>query len=271
VGHKAPWDWRVSLYTWTKGISAGAYLVAAGLIVLGLMPDSSALWRWAAPLLATIFLIATGGLLIGDLTHPTRFYYLFVRPQWRSWLVRGAVIITGYGAALGAHILASFFELDGAQRWLALAGAPLAVLTAIYTAYLFAQAKARDLWQSALLPSHLLVQAVLSGAAALLLVAAVVEHGVLSALLWTLGGTCAAHLLLVAGEATLTHPTAHARLAAWEMVHGRYRSYFWVGVALTLGGVLAPWIGVAAAPLALAGLLAHEHAYVQAGQSVPLA
>jgi hypothetical protein len=33
----------------------------------------------------------------------------------------------------------------------------------------------------------------------------------------------------------------------------------------------APWIGVAAAPLALAGLLAHEHAYVQAGQSVPLA
>jgi len=35
--------------------------------------------------------------------------------------------------------------------------------------------------------------------------------------------------------------------------------------------VAAPWIGVAAAPLALAGLLAYEHAFVQAGQSVPLA
>jgi len=34
---------------------------------------------------------------------------------------------------------------------------------------------------------------------------------------------------------------------------------------------MAPWLGVAAAPLALAGLLAHEHAYVQAGQVVPLA
>jgi hypothetical protein len=35
--------------------------------------------------------------------------------------------------------------------------------------------------------------------------------------------------------------------------------------------VAAPWIGMTAAPLALAGLLAYEHAYVQAGQSVPLA
>src|SRR5688500_19243746 len=29
VPHSIPWDWRVSLYTWTKGIAAGAYLVAA--------------------------------------------------------------------------------------------------------------------------------------------------------------------------------------------------------------------------------------------------
>ena len=35
--------------------------------------------------------------------------------------------------------------------------------------------------------------------------------------------------------------------------------------------VAAPWIGTLATPLALAGLLAYEHAYVQAGQSVPLA
>jgi len=33
----------------------------------------------------------------------------------------------------------------------------------------------------------------------------------------------------------------------------------------------APWIGPVAVPFALLGLLASEHAYVQAGQSVPLA
>jgi hypothetical protein len=36
-------------------------------------------------------------------------------------------------------------------------------------------------------------------------------------------------------------------------------------------GVLAPWFGALAAPLVLAGLLAYEHAYIQSGQSVPLA
>src|SRR6185369_8364829 len=35
VAHHAPWDWRVSLYTWTKGIAAGVYLVALLLLVVG--------------------------------------------------------------------------------------------------------------------------------------------------------------------------------------------------------------------------------------------
>ena len=56
------------------------------------------------------------------------------------------------------------------------------------------------------------------------------------------------------------------------MTRGRYARWFWAGAVLVAAAaVAAPWLGVAAAPLALAGLLAHEHAYVQAGQAVPLA
>jgi hypothetical protein len=55
------------------------------------------------------------------------------------------------------------------------------------------------------------------------------------------------------------------------MTRGRYAGFFWTGLVLAAAAVAAPWIGVAATPLALLGLLAHEHAYVQAGQSVPLA
>ena len=33
----------------------------------------------------------TGLLLIWDLRHPMRFYLIFTRPHWRSWLVRGVV------------------------------------------------------------------------------------------------------------------------------------------------------------------------------------
>ena len=55
------------------------------------------------------------------------------------------------------------------------------------------------------------------------------------------------------------------------MTRGGYRRFFWPGIAWSRSRSRRPWIGTLAAPLALAGLLAHEHAYVQAGQSVPLA
>ena len=52
VPHRVPWDWRVSLYTWTKGISAGAYLVAAALALAGSLAWSDSLWLRTAPLIA---------------------------------------------------------------------------------------------------------------------------------------------------------------------------------------------------------------------------
>jgi formate-dependent nitrite reductase membrane component NrfD/ferredoxin len=293
VAHSIPWDWRVSLYTWTKGIAAGVYLVAALLVLFGFLRADSALWLWVTPIASGAFLGITGGLLIWDLEHPARFYLIFTRPQWKSWLVKGAFIIAGYSAVLGLHFIAGFFGSKSTQNWLMIPGIPLSILTAVYTAYLFAQAKARDLWQNPLLPPHLFVQALLLGSAVLLPVAARFE-GTRSALtfidtvpptvlasLWVLGVTSLLHLLMIWGEVSLTHPTAHARLAIWEMVHGRYQSEFWIGILLSILGGLLSWlaifgyvggsIGVGGAPLALVGLMLFEHAYVQAGQSVPLA
>ena len=112
------------------------------------------------------FLAVTGGLLIADLKHPARFYLIFTRRQWRSWLVRGSFIIGAYGGVAALYLLAAIGGWTGARQALAGPGVPLALATACYTAYLFAQAKARDLWQSPLLAPHLAVQAVLAGAAA---------------------------------------------------------------------------------------------------------
>ena len=281
VTHRAPWDWRVSLYTWTKGIAAGAYIVPLLLLIAGVIGGEGPLWQWAAPVLAGGFLGLTGLVLLADLEHPERFIYIFTRPQWRSWLVRGAVVITGYGAVLALHFSLSVLGgLGGGggsptpQAIVAIAGLPLAVTTAVYTAYLFAQAKARDLWQNPLLPPHLAVQAVLAGSAVLIPVAMAVEPAAVAALAVLLAATCGTHLLMVAGEVTLGHPTAHAHLATWHMTHGRFRQWFWLGVALVAVGLVAPILpplAPVAAAAALAGLLAHEHAYVQAGQSVPLA
>ena len=188
------------------------------------------------------------------------------------------------------------FSPSTAYGWLMIAGIPLAALTAIYTAYLFAQAKARDMWQNPLLPPHLLVQALLLGSAVLLPLVVIINgtwasddlSGVIDTVRfevwWLLRILCITsiiHLLMIWGEVSLTHPTAHARLAIWEMTKGRYKADFWTGIILSLIGGLLPLIpmfdaslmsiGVAGAPLALIGMMLFENAYVQAGQSVPLA
>jgi ferredoxin/formate-dependent nitrite reductase membrane component NrfD len=271
VPHKAPWDWRVSLYTWTKGIAAGAYLVPLFMVLAGTIEPGSVLWQWAAPVVAGAFLGVTGLLLIWDLEHPARFLYIFTKAQTRSWLVRGAYVIGGYSAVLAGHFASSVFAQPQLQKLLMIPGVPLGVMAAVYTAYLFAQARARDLWQSPLLPPHLAAQAFLAGSGALVPVAALLAPEAVPALLWILAASSLAHLLFVAGEVTMGHPTAHARLAATEMTRGRYARFFWSGLVLAAAGVAAPWIGIWAFVPALAGLLAHEHAYVQAGQAVPLA
>jgi hypothetical protein len=126
-----------------------------------------------------------------------------------------------------------------------------------------------------------LVQSLLLGAATLLPFGAWLEPEMVFPLLWILGVTSLLHLLMIWGEVSLTHPTAHARLAIWEMVQGRYRSDFRMGIGLSLAAgllvsfaipaVLPVSFGVGAAPMALVGMMLYEHAYVQAGQSVPLA
>ena len=270
VPHKAPWDWRVSLYTWTKGISAGAYLAPLVLVLAGRLAWSSALFRWAGPAVALAMLAITGAILVWDLEHPWRFWMLFVRPQWRSWLVRGGVIISAYGAALVAALGAGAAGSVGAQEVVAGFALPLAALAAGYTAYLFAQARGRDLWQSQLLAPHLLAQSLMVGAAALFIVGTSIgTTGV--GLADLLSATAALHLFMVAGEAMPRHPTAHAHMAVTEMVHGRFAGFFWVGLVLSVVAVFSPWIGPVGAVAALLGIAGHKHAYVQAGQSVPLA
>jgi ferredoxin/formate-dependent nitrite reductase membrane component NrfD len=276
VAHSIPWDWRVSLYTWTKGIASGVYLVAALLVLFGVIHPFDDMWYWGAPVISGAFLAITGGLLLWDLEHPKRFFLIFTRPQWRSWLVKGAFIIAGYSLVLLLHFIASLAGWHSIRIYLMFGGIPLSVLTAVYTAYLFAQAKARDMWQNPLLPPHLLVQAVLLGSAVLIL-----GYGPGITQIWILAVASLVHLLMIWGEVSLTHPTAHARLAIHEMVHGRFRRDFWIGTILSLLGGVLPWlallgfanlsIGAAGAPLALVGMVLFENAYVQAGQSVPLA
>jgi formate-dependent nitrite reductase membrane component NrfD len=254
--HRNSWGWKVSAYLWTKSIAAGAFLVPA---VLAMLDPWHGPTPVAALALAVIALAVTGGLLVWDLRQPRRFLWTLTRPQWRSWLTRGSYVIAGYGFLLGLHVLAALLGRP-VPRMVTGLTVLMAAGTAVYTAFLFGQSKGRDLWQSALLAPHLIVQAVTAGAA-------VFAPGWLLVLLPVNG-------LLVAGEVWGHHATEDARRAA-RLIQDDVR--FSTGV-LAMGHLLPltllwGWRGAAplAGALVLLGLLAWEHLYVQAPQQVPLA
>ncbi len=252
--HRNSWGFKVSAYLWTKSLAAGAFLVPA---LLALAFPGDYVLRPGAALVALLFLGLTGLLLVLDLRQPQRFLWTLTKPQWRSWLVRGAFLITAYGALLSAHMGLALLE-RAAPLWLTAPTILAALGTAVYTAFLFGQAKGRDLWQSSLLGPHLAVQALAAGAAlfapALLL------------------GLLPVNGLLVAGEVFGQHATEDARRAA-QLIQVDPR--FTTGV-LVLGHLLplgilwaAPGAGGFAAGCALLGLLLWEHLYVEAPQRIP--
>jgi formate-dependent nitrite reductase membrane component NrfD len=252
--HRNSWGFKVSAYLWTKSLAAGAFMVP---VLLALAAPGEHVLRPGAALVALLFLLATGLLLVLDLRQPQRFLWTLTRPQWRSWLVRGAYVITGYGALLTAHVGLGFAE-RATPLPLTLLTTLAAAATAAYTALLFGQAKGRDLWQSPLLGPHLTVQALCAGAA-------LFAPGLLKWLLPVNG-------LLVAGEVYGRHATEDARRAA-QIIQSDPR--FGAGV-LAVGHLLplailwlAPRETRLAAGLALLGLLAWEHLYVEAPQRVP--
>ena len=119
---------------------------------------------------------------------------------------------------------------------------------------------------------HLLVQAIMAGAAALLPFAAWLSPAALVQLGWILAGSTALHLVCAALEVATVHDTEHARLALREMYRGRFAVWTLSGLVLAALALATPWIAPwLACATAILALLAYEHSYVQAGQSVPLA
>lgn len=324
VDHRVPWHWPVPAYLVTKGIAAGVFLLVAGGHLSGLVPAAGGTFVGVG-LLVLLFLGATTALLVADLERPERFHWVLLKAHPRSWLVRGAWVLIGFSGLVGVWWGAEVAVwqgwlgaspgiaaddppvwLSGLRSWTFVLGAPLAGLTAAYTAFLFGQAKGRELWQSALQPFHLLAQAVLAGSALLLLLnpLAPFPPGLTTLAWWAFVVALLVDLLvLFPAEFTMSHSGDAATSAVRAILHGRYRGHFWAGAVLVghvvplllLGGVIlaqqlglgpaeaagvfdrAPWAavtgGIAVASLAgllaLIGLYLYEHAWVMAPQHLP--
>ncbi len=288
--HKIPWHWPVPAYLVTKGLAAGLFMILALGWLFNWFPFDG-LTAVVGGLTSVVFMLLTTAFLVYDLERPERFLYILLRPQWKSWLTRGAIFLISFSTVGGIWWLLETLDylgvlpvVDVIRPFLLILGFFLAIGVAVYTAFLFAQAEGRDLWQSSLLPFHLIVQAIVMGSAALLIIAAFVNPSLqfvqvnaaifIVALLVDL-------FLVLAGEFGVPHATEVAAQAAHDISHGRYRRYFWGG-SITIGHVVplllmlaavlfggGPLVVILAGLAAIVGMYTYEYAFVMAPQDIP--
>ena len=191
------WGWEVTAYILTKAIAAGTYLVAMLAMFAGLIEMTDDLW-WGLIIGCTVFLGLTGLLLVKDLDRPERFLYVLLRPNWDSWLVKGAYVLAGFGAVLACSAAVLFFGLNQDYlEYLAYAGIPLAILTGVYTAWLFGQAQGRSWSNDNLLLLKFFTEMIVIGFASLiLLTSSSATYLVMAAVLYYLVAKHAHHLVI---------------------------------------------------------------------------
>jgi Fe-S-cluster-containing dehydrogenase component/formate-dependent nitrite reductase membrane component NrfD len=278
--HAKAWGFDMAIYLLTKGIATGTLLVS--LLLPLITGQRSQLTTLAGPAISLAFLILTAIVLVIDLERPERFYYILIRPNWRSWMVWGAYLLAAQGVLTALWLLAATSRVDVALRLILWPLVAISILTTCYTGFLFAQGLARDLWQGKQSTIDLLAQAVVEGAAVLLLTSAIPELAVdarsASALAATLVVAMLVHLALIVFENLLApNPTRHRELATAAIRQGVFARLFWggaIGIAVIAAAIAAAAATApplfAAAALALVGTFAWEYIWVEAGQSVPL-
>ena len=279
VPHLVPWGKKIASYLWTKSIAAGVLLLSVLYLNMGYEQDAPVL-SLINPAVSLIFLTATMLLLVLDLKKPGRFIFLLTKPNLNSWLVLGGYVLMIFGALLMAW-LAQMLTQGTVSRFIIWPAALFAIASAGYSAFLFAQARGRDFWQSPLLFWHLIVQSIAAGAATMTLLGTVL--GVSLPLFISLGHllviSLLASLAMIFGDLFMKHGAEDSQRAGALLVHGPLSKPFWLcaiglGIVVPIGLVLWPISSlipnIFAAVLVLFGLWYYEHLWIKAGQAIPL-
>ena len=271
------WGWEVPAYVASKGVAAGIFLVYFIGSMMGLTTTTEL--TWTTGIVAIVALLLTGLFLVMDLDRPDRFLYVLLRPHWESWLVKGGYIITIFGGAITAWLAGEYFDIPILSQigfWISFVDA---ILLAVYTAFLFAQAKGRDFWQSPAMVLHMVIHSIMAGAGVLILSSlfvAIPEAWVALAST-VLIIAIAANLIIMLIELTISHPTEDATRTVKMITKGRYAKLFWIGVVICTNILplafllIGSMIPIVVAPvLVIVGVYITEKIWIEAPQRIPL-
>ena len=234
------WGWEFPAYMITKSVATGISMILAMLFLLN--NTFSVEFQQVAYIVALAFLGLTGLFLILDLDQPFRFHTILLRPQWKSWLARGAYLIMIYGGFTALLLFLTFFtDLPVPYALLYLLTFASATMTSVYTAFLLAQAKGRDFWQSPLLPFEKVSLSFALGAGTLLAIHQLgiqMNEETYGLVINILIIAIVMMLAIALMEVFVTHSTIDAQTVAKSFKYGSWAPHFWGGLLL---GTIIPF------------------------------
>ncbi len=275
------WPWLVTVNMWAKSIGTGVIFML--FMLLRMHPESAKSLRLPTAIVAfvsiNIFLLFT----LADLHQPFRMWHIFVYSNWTSAIAIGSFMASTFLGLLTLLVFYAWKKNDEAYDKLLLWVTILAIPVTLYTASLMAQCTARELWQMPTESAQMILAALLSGSAAMILLGGNKFSSEAKNTLAVVLGLSALMAFIIYMSEYIFGPMKAEEVAAtldYIKGHGQYSVMFWLGqwMAYLLPMLLivlsrtskSESILKLAAILALVGLAIVKHVWLMIPQLLPM-
>ncbi|OHD99202.1 MAG: polysulfide reductase [Sulfurimonas sp. RIFCSPHIGHO2_12_FULL_36_9] len=275
------WPWLVTVNMWAKSIGTGVIFML--FMLLRMHPESVKSLRLPTAIVAfvsiNIFLLFT----LADLHQPFRMWHIFVYSNWTSAIAIGSFMASAFLGLLTLLVFYAWKKNDETFDKLLLWVTILAIPVTLYTASLMAQCTARELWQMPTESAQMILAALLSGSAAMILLGGNKFSSEAKNTLAVVLGLSALMAFIIYMSEYIFGPMKAEEVAAtldYIKGNGQYSVMFWLGqwIAYLLPMLLivlsrtskSESILKLAAILALVGLAIVKHVWLMIPQLLPM-
>ncbi len=229
------WPWLVTVNMWAKSIGTGVIFML--FILLRMYPEQANKLRFPTVVVSIIFISIFLLFTLADLHQPLRMWHIFFYPHITSAITVGAWMASIFMGLLTLLAYQSYIKKDNAGfdktlLWTAI----LAIPVTLYTAGLMAQCTARELWQMPTESAQMILAALLSGSAFMILMSGKkLNSEAKNTLGMILGLSALMSFIIYMSEYIFGPMKAEEVAAVLEYVkgHGEYTVAFWVGQWMT--------------------------------------
>ena len=275
------WPWLVTVNMWAKSIGTGVIFML--FMLLRMHPESAKNLRLTTAIVAFVFINIFLLFTLADLHQPFRMWHIFVYSNWTSAIAIGSFMASAFLGLLTLLVFLAWKKNDETYDKVLLCVTILAIPVTLYTAALMSQCTARELWQMPAESAQMILAALLSGSAAMILVGGnKLSYEAKKTLGVVLGLSALMAFIIYMSEYVFGPMKAEEVAAILEYIKGdgEYTVMFWLGqwVAYILPMVLillsrsskSESILKLAAILALVGLAIVKHVWLMIPQLLPM-